>query len=92
MPGIGTPCNLICKASAKPKSRQAIKAVLGCHFPNISAANAKYTNGGGSRAEQIRTLSESPTACRETLDIVAADGQDRNSVFFRAVKGRAVGW
>ena len=43
-------------------------------------------------AEQIRTLSESPTACREALDIVAADGQDRNSVFFRAVKGRAVGW
>ena len=43
-------------------------------------------------AEQIRTLSESPTAYREALDIVAADGQDRNSGFFRAVKGRAVGW
>ena len=57
-----------------------------------SAANAKYTNAEEVDAEQIRTLSESPTACRETLDIVAADGQDRNSVFFRAVKGRAVGW
>ena len=42
MPGKGTPCSRICKASVKPNNKQAIRAVLGFHFPNISAANARY--------------------------------------------------
>lgn len=42
-------------------------------------------------AEQIRTLAENRQACREALDIVAADGKYGHSGFLRTVKGLRCG-
>ena len=73
-------------------ARVVCRAASQLVFVSGHAAVPSTQTAQDTDAKQIRTLSESPTACREALDIVAADGQDRNSGFFRAVKGRAVGW